>query len=140
MAEPPAANIYPCLCYEDAERAIDWLCTNFGFEKRCVVPGPNGTVRHSELSFETGVIFVNTARAEEGRAAPGRVSGQPQMLSVFVRDLDAHYARTKASGAELIDELGDLGFGARGYTVRDLEGHLWHFSNYRPGIAWQDDA
>lgn len=134
------SNVYPCLCYEDAEAAIEWLCRAYGFEKRLVVPGPEGTIRHSELTFDDGVIMVNTARTEEGRHAPAGLAGMPQMLSVCVADPDAHYAQSKAAGAEIIDEPADSPFGTRGYTTRDLEGHLWHFSNYRPGQFWDQDA
>lgn len=48
------ADIHPCLTYADANAAMDWLCRAFRFTKRLVVPGPDGTVRHSEHSLGTG--------------------------------------------------------------------------------------
>jgi len=52
---------------------------------------------------------------------------------VYVADVDAHYARAKAAGAEIVMELEDTDYGSRGYSVRDLEGHLWSFGTYHPG-------
>ena len=136
MTSRTTSTIYPCLCYDDAIGAIEWLERAFGFRKRLLVSGPDGRVIHSELSLEDAVIMVNTARPGEGRLAPTGLPGMPQMLSVFVADPDAHFEQARSAGAEIIDALADLPFGARGYTTRDLEGHLWHFSNYRPGEFW----
>ena len=32
-------NLFPCLYYDDAVAAIEWLCDAFGFRARLVVPG-----------------------------------------------------------------------------------------------------
>ena len=76
------ANIYPSLYYDDAGAAIEWLCNAFGFTKRMVIPGPDGTVAHSELSFGPGVIMVGTARADRGCLSPRGLSGVSQGLCV----------------------------------------------------------
>jgi uncharacterized glyoxalase superfamily protein PhnB len=130
------ANIYPGLYYEDAAAAIEWLCRAFGFTKRLVVPGPDGKVAHSELSFGPGVIMVGTARADRRCASPRALGAVTQGLSVYVDDPDAHHARAKAAGAEIVEPPKDTDYGARGYMTRDPEGHLWYFGNYRPGAYW----
>ena len=53
------SDIHPCLTYDDAYAAIDWLCSTFGFTKQLVVPGPNASVVHSELSIGTGVVMIS---------------------------------------------------------------------------------
>ena len=130
------AIIYPGLSYDDAPAAIEFLCNAFGFEQRLVVPGPEGTVRHAELSFGDGVIMLGTARPPEGRLSPAGVGGVTMGLSVHVDDPDAHHARAVAAGAVIIQELMDADFGSRGYTAKDPEGHQWHFATYRPGLWW----
>lgn len=131
------SNIYPSLSYDDAPAAIDWLCRAFGFEKRLVVPGPNGTVRHSELSIGPGVVMVSSARPEVGRVSPRSLAGLHQGLCVQVDDPDAHFARATEAGARVIEPLKDEEFGSRGYMVADPEGHVWCFATYRPGAYWQ---
>jgi len=136
VPSPTPSNIYPSLSYEDAPAAIEWLCRAFGFEKRLVVPMPNG-IRHSELSFGTSVIMVSSVRPGIARVSPRALNGVVnQALCVCVDDADAHYARAKAAGAEITEELYNSDFGSRGYSAKDLEGNHWHFGTYRPGTYW----
>ena len=58
-----------------------------------------------------------------------------QSVYVVVEDTDAHHARAKAAGAEIVRELQETDYGSREYSARDSEGHLWHFGTYRPGEA-----
>mgnify|MGYP000932415292 CR=1 FL=1 len=132
------SDIHPCLTYDDAQAAIDWLCRTFNFEKRFVVPGPKGTVIHSELSLGSGVVMVSSPKPEVGRYGPRDPNGAPATISVFVSDPDAHYSRSVAAGAEITTPIGDEEYGARGYGVRDLEGHNWYFGDYRPGEYWDE--
>jgi len=134
------SNLYPSLSYDDAPAAIEWLCQAFGFTQRLVVPGPDGTVMHSELSIGPGVVMVSSARPEEGRLSPRAVSGVTSVLSVRVDDPDAHFARATAAGAEVVRGMRDEDYGSRGYMARDPEGHLWYFGTYRPGEHWTGAA
>ncbi len=48
----------------------------------------------------------------------------PSRLAVFVDDADAAYAKYRAAGAEIVDELETKPWGLRGFTVRDPDGNL----------------
>jgi uncharacterized glyoxalase superfamily protein PhnB len=126
-----APNIFPALRYEDGPAAVEWLGKAFGFEKQMVVPGPDGTIAHAQLAFGPGVVMLGSAVEEPGKPNPwARVK---QGIYVYVADVDAHYRRAKAAGAEIVRELQDTDYGAREYSARDPEGHLWSFGTYRPG-------
>lgn len=43
--------IYPCLCYEDAHAAIDWLERAFGAQRHQVHEGDDGAIAHAELDY-----------------------------------------------------------------------------------------
>jgi PhnB protein len=45
---------------------------------------------------------------------------------VYVDNLDAHFARSQASGATILSEI-ESGPPGRRYRVEDLEGHRWFF-------------
>jgi uncharacterized glyoxalase superfamily protein PhnB len=140
-ADPVVSDVYPSLSYDDAPAAVEWLCRAFGFTKRLVVPGPNGSVRHSELSLGPGVVvMVSSARPDEARVSPRSLPGLHQVLSVRVEDPDAHLARARAAGAVVVRDLQDEDYGSRGYMAKDLEGHLWYFGTYRPGAYWEGGA
>ena len=130
------SDIYPSLTYDDAPAAIEWLCRAFGFTRRFVVPGPDGRVEHSELSFGTGVVMISSPKKEDRRISPKNLPGAAQALSVFVEDPDSHYKVAMAAGARLVRELRTEEYGARGYMVADPEGPYWYFGTYRAGEYW----
>jgi uncharacterized glyoxalase superfamily protein PhnB len=138
--EPVLSNLYPSLTYDDAAAAIEWLCRAFGFTKRLVVPGPDGTVMHSELSLGPGVVMVSSAKPDQGRLSPRGLPGVSQALSVRIDDPDAHCARAREAGAEIVRDLQDEEYGSRGYMAKDPEGHQWYFGTYRPGAYWESPA
>ena len=137
---PTSSNIYPSLSYDEAPSAIEWLCRAFGFTKRLLVPGPDGTITHSELSLGSGVIMVSSAKPDAGRVSPRSLPAVNQGLCVRIDDPDAHFLQAKASGAVILQDLKNEEYGSRGYMAKDLEGHHWYFGTYRPGAFWGDDS
>lgn len=141
MARPAdtTATIIPCLRYRDAPAAIDWLCRAFGFERHAVY-AEGDTVHHAQLVFGNGMVMLGSAdtASEWGRriAQPGDIGGlETQSPCVVVADIDAHYARAVAAGAELVQDIADQDYGGRGYSCRDPEGHLWWFGSHDPWKA-----
>ncbi len=129
-------TIYPDLVYRDPRAALVWLERAFGFQKVMEVPTSDGGILHAEMRFGTGMIILDAAQEQDNLHSPQDLPEANQPLTaftfVYVADPDAHYARAKAAGAHIISELTNTAYGARGYAARDLEGHLWGFSTYRP--------
>jgi uncharacterized glyoxalase superfamily protein PhnB len=64
---------------------------------------------------------------------PDEIDGvETQSAYLVVSDADAIYARAKAAGAEILLDIKDEDYGGRGFTCRDLEGHIWNFGTYDP--------
>jgi uncharacterized glyoxalase superfamily protein PhnB len=136
-AKNTTTTIIPAMRYRDAPAAIEWLCAVFGFEKHLVVPGENGGIAHAQLVFGNGMIMLGSAREDDefGRwmQPPQELGGAgSQSIYVIVDNVDAHYARAKAAGAEIVSEVEDQSYGGRLYSCRDPEGHLWSFGSYDP--------
>jgi uncharacterized glyoxalase superfamily protein PhnB len=133
------ANVIPTLRYRDAAAAIEWLCRAFAFEKGLVVPDGNGGIAHAQLRFGNGMIMLGSAGDDHfGRLqkSPREVGGVgTQSAYVVVDDADAHHTRAVAAGAEVVMPLVDQDYGGRGYSCRDLEGHVWSFGTYDPWAA-----
>ncbi len=130
----PAQTVFPALRYADAPAAMDWLEKAFGFERQLVVPNPDGTIAHAELLGQGGFIMLGSYRVDFYRyRTPAAAGGVTQAAYLYIGDIDAHFARAVAAGAEIVVELKDTDYGSREYSARDLEGHLWHFGTYRPG-------
>jgi uncharacterized glyoxalase superfamily protein PhnB len=134
-AKQTRATVIPALQYRDAPAAVDWLCQTFGFEKRMVVPGENGTIAHAELTFGNGMVMLGSRKdTDYGRllTEPRQAGAVTQGLYAIVDDADAHYARAKAAGAEIVMDIRTQDYGGRDYTCRDPEGHVWTFGTYDP--------
>ena len=132
------ANVIPCLRYRDAPAAITWLCETFGFEEQLVVPGENGAIVHAQLSFGNGMIMLGSTASIDNEytkliTQPEDIGGaQTQTIYVVVDDADTVYDRVKAAGMEVLMDLKEEDYGGRGFTCRDLEGHIWSFGTYDP--------
>ena len=63
-------------------------------------------------------------------ATPPADTGLP--IEAVIDDVDAHYARARAAGAEIVTELMEPQFGGKLYSCLDPEGHAWHFGSYDP--------
>jgi uncharacterized glyoxalase superfamily protein PhnB len=132
---PPGwPRISTAIMYEDGNKAIDWLCKAFGFEVRLKVEGEGGRLEHSELVFGEGLVMVSEPKAKlANRKPPSAVGGaNTQCLMVYVDDVDAHFQRARAAGAEIISEPKNTDYGEeywedRGYECRDIGGHYWWF-------------
>ena len=68
-AKSTRVNVIPGLRYHDAPAAIEWLCTAFGFEKHLVVPGPEGTIAHAQLTFGNGMVMIRILRSRVSSAS-----------------------------------------------------------------------
>ena len=125
-------TIFPILRYNDARGAIQSLCATFGFIELFSVPESGPVVRHAQLKLGTNIIMLGSVRPNEGMASPQSLGTATQALCVYVDDLDAHFERARAAGAEITSPPQDTDFGAREYHARDVEGHLWTFGTYLP--------
>jgi uncharacterized glyoxalase superfamily protein PhnB len=134
--EEPGRTIVPTLRYRDVAAAIDWLCRAFGFERHLVVPDDTGAVRYAELTFGDGMIMlgpVEDSAFDKLMTQPADAGGaETQICYLFVADAGAHCDRAKAAGAEIVLDIEEEDGGGRGYSCRDLEGHIWNFGTYNP--------
>ena len=136
VAKQAGSRVIPCLRYRNAPAAIDWLCEVFGFERQAVYPNPDGSIAHAQLRLGEGMVMLGSVTDSEW----GRLIGQPDELGgvetqsayLVVDDADAVHARARAAGAEIVIAIRDEDYGGRGFTCRDLEGHIWSFGNYDP--------
>jgi uncharacterized glyoxalase superfamily protein PhnB len=130
--------IIPSLRYRDAPKAITWLCNVFGFEQHLVVPNDDGSIAHAQLTLGSGMIMLGSVpRVETEFGAlttqPDAVGGlETQSPYLVVADADAVFQRAKAAGAHIALDIKDEGYGGRGFSCRDLEGHLWSVGTYDP--------
>ena len=114
----PTNAVLPHLVYQNLGEAVTWLSATFGFTEHYRYGDP---ISGAQIYLGNAVIMLKGART----GGPG-----PACLTVFVEDVNAHYARTKAAGAKIFEEIQETCYGERQYGVEDLEGHRWLFSQH----------
>jgi uncharacterized glyoxalase superfamily protein PhnB len=117
----PSATVIPVLIYPDVREAVAWLGAAFGFAERLQI----GENHRSQLSVADGAVIIGDVR--HGRVPP-RPGESTHSVMVRVEDANAHCARARANGAEVLMEPTDFEYGERQYTVADPWGHQWTFS------------
>lgn len=120
----PPGPVIPELPYADVPAAARWLCDAFSFTERLRI----GSHR-IQLHVGAGSMVV-VEKDKDASVAGSRVM-------VPVTDVDAHYARAKAAGAHVVSEPTTYPYGERQYSVRDIGGHRWTFTQ---SVADSDPA
>jgi len=129
-------RIAPYLLYEDVAGALDWLARVFGFEEVLRVIGEDGDVNHAEISIGGESIFLGDPGGDY--RSPKRLGTLTAQVHVYVDDVDAHYERARAAGAEIRQAPEETPYGDRRYDVYDLEGQLWSFATRLRDVAPED--
>lgn len=128
--------VIPGLRYRDAAAAMDWLVSVLGFEPTLVVPDDAGGIAHAQLRLGHGMVMIGSIRDDEfGKSLvrPDEIDHKvTQSAYIVVPDADAVYARALEAGAEILMPIEDQGYGGRGFSCRDPEGHVWSAGSYDP--------
>ena len=126
--------MYPRLAYLDEAAALEYLTRVFGFAERREARMGEGTPEDPMLAwldFGDGVVMIGRADEPCHRVhqiySPQEVGKATAMINVRVQNIDEHYERAVAQGANITMPLEDAFYGSRRYEATDLEGHRWHF-------------
>jgi uncharacterized glyoxalase superfamily protein PhnB len=112
--------------YRDPHAAIEWLRRVLGFELLMLLETPDGAVAHAELGLGSARIMLGGEWGDVCRSPITTGGLNTQSLHVTVaEDVDGHFGRARAAGADVVAEPEDQFYGHRLYRCRDPEGHVW---------------
>ena len=120
------ASLTSALCYRDPKAALKWLEAAFDFELVMLIEDADGNLAHSEMKYGDSLVMIGTEWTAQHRS-PASIDGlNTQTVHIHLDgDIDAHCARARAAGTEILMEPADQFYGDRTYRCRDLEGHFW---------------
>lgn len=130
----PVDAVLPHIVYKDLSAALNWLTSTFGFVEHYHYGEPL-----SGVQVRLGNAWVMLGGAREERRSPAELGYSTQCLTIFVENVEEHYAHTRSAAADIVEELHETVYGELQYGVRDLEGHLWLFSRHARDVdpaAW----
>jgi uncharacterized glyoxalase superfamily protein PhnB len=128
----PTNTLLPHVAYRDVAQAIAWLARVFGFVEHYRYGDPQAP-SGAQMHFGDAWIMVHGAR--EHTKSPAVTGGGTQMLTIFVDDVERQYAKVKAAGAIIWEELQTTIYGEKQFGVEDLDGHHWLFSQHALDIS-----
>ena len=100
-------------------------------------PIPDSDSERAWIEFHVGncslLVFGLDSAPGGPRPAPGGAPAAGTHVPwLFVDDLDAHFARAVARGADVVEGIGSHGY--RAYVARDPDGYTWTIAQARPGM------
>jgi PhnB protein len=118
-------EVIPYIFYRDAPAALDWLTRAFGFSEEMRHATPSGM--HAQMTFDGRRIMMGQGSKDWRMQSPSETKVATMGIFIYLADVNAHYARARDAGAEIVQAPYDEPYG-RTYTVRDLDGHPWFFT------------
>ena len=122
------ARLALAVYYPKPATAARWLADAFGLTP--TNPIPDSDSGRAWIEFHVGncsLLVVGLDSAPGG--APAASTHVPWL---FVDDLDAHFARAVARGADVVEGIHSHGY--RAYVARDPDGYTWTIAQARPGM------
>jgi MerR family transcriptional regulator, thiopeptide resistance regulator len=121
-------DIIPVLACSDISAEHDFLVGVLGFTSAGLERDPTGAVIHGEVRAGERRIWLHLTSQTARLETPSTLGAAGGGLIVQVEDVDAHFAKVKASDAEILSVPTDKRYGQREYGVRDPDGHSWWFA------------
>jgi MerR family transcriptional regulator, thiopeptide resistance regulator len=121
-------KIIPVLVCQDIAAEHNFLVEALGFLSGGIQRAADGQAVHGEVHVGDFVIWLHRVADDFKMASPRSMPAASSGLFVYVADVDAHYERARARGAQLDSEPKDMPYGQREYGLTDPEGHRWWFA------------
>ena len=121
----PCDTVLPHVVYDDVDRAIEYLTRTLGFTEYYRYGDPTAG---AQIRLGATPIMLRSSRTDS--RTPRELGKWTQSLTLYVEDVEVHYAMAKAAGAVITDELRQTIYGERVYNVEDFAGHPWEFSQH----------
>jgi uncharacterized glyoxalase superfamily protein PhnB len=112
----------------DAQKLIDYYVETFGFVLAARY-GEGREVDHAQLNWpegEGGFMLGSHKPGTECEREPGTAGAY-----VVTADPAGLYGRIVGRGGDIVRPLAETSYGSNEFIVRDPEGNLWSFGDYR---------
>ena len=128
-------TISPYLIVDGAATAIEFYGQVLGATERMRLPGPDGTVGHSELELGDSLLMVADEAHALGLRGPKAIGGTPVTISVYVEDVDGVVERAVQAGATVLRPVEDQFYGDRSGQFEDPFGHRWSVATHVEDVS-----
>ena len=117
-----------------AAKYLDFLTKAFGATLISTAPGPGGKLMHAEVKIGDSVLMFADHFPEMG-SQPIAQGNWPLVLSLYVPDSDAAWAKALAAGCTVKFPLQDQFWGDRYGQVQDPFGFSWAIATHTEDLT-----
>jgi PhnB protein len=122
----------------DATKALAFYLEAFAAEELMRFEGPPGRIAHAEVKIGDSHVMLADENPEEGFVGPQTLGGAGVSLMLYVRDVDATFARAVAAGATVRRPVADQFYGDRVGTLTDPFGHVWSIATHHEDVSVEE--
>jgi uncharacterized glyoxalase superfamily protein PhnB len=132
----PAAYgaVTPQLVVSPCTDALEFYEKAFGAKVTMKMPGPNGALMHAEMKIGGAIIMLSDElppmSGQGPRKTPKSVGATTGGVMLYVKDVDAVFARAVDAGAKGTMPPQDTFWGDRFGQVEDPFGHAWSMATH----------
>jgi PhnB protein len=128
-------SITPHLVVSPAPAAIEFYGRAFGAKPGMLMAGPGGLVMHAEIKIGDSIVMLADEQPPMGpgpqtRKTPKNLGGTSFGVMLYVKDVDAAYAKAVEAGATGVMPPADMFWGDRFGQVEDPFGHVWSIATH----------
>jgi PhnB protein len=135
---PGYHSVTPYLMVRDATKALAFYLEAFAAEELMRFEGPPGRIAHAEVKIGDSHVMLADENPEEGFVGPQTLGGAGVSLMLYVRDVDATFARAVAAGATVRRPVADKFYGDRVGTLTDPFGHVWSIATHHEDVSVEE--
>lgn len=130
-------RVNPVLVVQGADKALEFYAEVFGASERTRIPAPGGGIAHAEIEIGDSVVMIEDESPVMGTKAPpaGGFDGSPNVLFIYVEEVDAVIERAVKLGATLKRPASDQFYGDRDGFIVDPFGHGWTVATHVEDVA-----
>src|SRR4051812_38686557 len=113
------------LTVTNLQAATSFYQKAFGFTKRAIMNGPDGTPMHAELTLRDTTLMLGPENPARGARSAKSLGGSPVTLYLMTDDVDKVVAKAVKLGPPPAGPVMDMFWGDRCGTIIDPEGNTW---------------
>jgi PhnB protein len=118
------------LVCRNAAGAMTFYTKAFGAKTRLSMPTPDGKVAHAEMQIGDSLLMIGDEMPEMGASAPETIGGSAVHIFLYLKDVDAAFARAVAAGAKADMPPMNMFWGDRYAKLTDPFGHKWSMATH----------
>lgn len=123
-------TLTPYLTVHDAVAAVAFYERALGAELTLKLTMPDGALAHAELRIGDSHLMLAQENPEWGNQSAKTLAGSPVSFMLYVRDVEAAFARAVEAGCTVVRPVEDQFYGDRTGTVLDPYGLQWSIGTH----------